>query len=708
MNLLDNFDWSKLHKKKHFWLVLCVLITVVVLSPNLCSDFLNWDDTTYVIHNDLIKDFSFKGVKNIFTTPEVVSTYAPITLLSWAIDYLIGGLNPAVFHFFNLLLHILVVGLVYYLAKLLSNNKIIAFITALLFGIHPMHVEVVGWISARKDLLYSLFFLGSLIAYYFYIDKKSKYPKFYYYVACLGFFILSLLSKGTAVILPLVLFLFDYLRARKFNMKLILEKVPFLLLSIFFVILAIQVQAKGGAMEDRQFTTVLDSMSVGFYGYLTYLIKSIIPFNLSGYHPYPNQLGESNPWFYYLSAIPVIALFTWLMIKFKKNKQLVFGFGFFFITLIPVIQVLPFGTAVTADRYTYLPYVGLFYLIGVGCVWLYNYSSKLKDVSVFVLLLYLLLLGVISFQYSKTFKSSEKMWTNVIEIYPDNFLAYMNRAEYRISKKEYNRALEDLNLAIKLNPNYAGLYYNRSFIHGVLERNDLVFKDLNRAIQKDPSYMGAYLNRGLLLGEQNQNEAAIKDFTKVIELSPNKYFGYYNRALYNNKVRQYPKAINDLNKIVEMNQFLPESYYLRGKIYVQINDVNNAFKDFSKILEINPYFAEVHTLRGNLWLGKGNFEEALKDFNQAILLDKQQTDAYVNRGVIYMNTGNYDKAVLDFDKAKKNDPQNYLIYYNSGLLYQIIKKHEKAIIEFEKAIKLNPLYSLAKQAREENIKALNK
>jgi tetratricopeptide (TPR) repeat protein len=706
--LLDSLKKSKLHKKKYFWAVVCILITTIVLSPNLFSDFLNWDDTAYVINNDLIKNFSFDGFKQIFYTPEVVSTYAPLTLISWSIDYAISGLNPAVFHATNLLLHLLIVCLVLYLTELICKNKAIAVLTAILFGIHPMHVEVVGWISARKDLLYTLFFICSLITYYFYAFKESRHPKYYYYVVCFVFYIMSLLSKGSAVILPLVLFLFDYLNARKFNLKLILEKVPFFLLSIFFVLLSIKMQAKGGAMEDRQFITVLDSLSVGFYGYITYMIKVIVPFNLSAYHPYPNQLGDPNPWYFYAASLPIVILFIWLLIKIKKNRTLVFGFGFFFITLIPVIQVLPFGTAVTADRYTYLPYFGLFYLIGTGCVWFCNSFNGFKKVTSIGLSVYLLTLGVISFQYSKTFNSSEKMWTNVIEKYPNNFLAYMNRAEDRISKTNYSEALKDLNLAINLNPNYAGLYYNRSFINNLLNRSDLVFEDLNMTIQKDKNYMVAYLNRGILYGKNEQISLAIKDFTKVIELSPNKYFGYYNRAVYNEGNKEYDKAIQDLNRIIELDQFLPETHYLRGKIRVQMNDVNNAFKDFSKTLEINPAFAGAHTQRGNLWLDKGNFKEALKDYNQAILLDQNQTDAYINRGVIHMNLGNYNKAGLDFEKAKKNNPKNYLVYYNKGLLYQIANKYKKAIIEFDNAIKYNPSYTLAIQGKMECIELLNK
>ncbi len=686
---------SKLHQKKYFYLLASLMVTILFLSPNLLNDFLNWDDSAYVLQNDLIKDLSLNGIKNIFTTPEVVSTYVPLTLLSWMIDYAISGLNPVIFHTTNLLLHLLVVGVVFYFTKLLSKNKIVALITAILFGIHPMHVEVVGWISARKDLLYALFFLGSLLVYYFYAERETKYPKCYYYIACLLFYILSLLSKGAAVTLPLVLFLFDYLKARKFNLKLILEKLPFILLSVFFVMSSINMQEKGGAMDDRQFISVIDSFSVGFYGYLTYLIKCIVPFNLSAYHPYPNQLGESNPWFYYASAIPILILGLWLITKLKKNRSLVFGFGFFFISLIPVIQVLPFGTAVTADRYTYLPYFGLLYLVGIGAVWLYDKHKKNQKTIVIGLPVYMIVLGVITYQYSKTFENGETLWTNVIKQYPNDFLGYMNRAEYRISKKEYENAIVDLDKAIKINPNFHSLHYYRSFAFHGLGNKDKSIKDLTHTLKLMPSFAPAYLNRGKLHGELGKEDMAIADFTKNIQVGTDKFEGYYNRALYYKKIKEYDKALNDMENVIAINNLYAPAYYFRGELYLSLNDINNAFKSFTKALELDPKMAVGYTKLGNLWLDKNNFEEALIKYNKAVLLDASQIDAYINKGIIYMNLKEYNKAHLNFDLAKKTAPKNHIVYFNKGLLYQLMNDNKRALKEIEQCIALKPNFEPA-------------
>lgn len=707
MNLLDFLNSSKLHKKKYFWLLICILITVIVLSPNLQNDFLNWDDTAYVINNDLIKDFSFNGFKNLFTTPEVVSTYVPLTLLSWAIDHAIGGLNPTIFHFFNLLLHILVVVVVFNLTKLLSKNKMVAFIVALLFGIHPMHVEVVGWISARKDLLYTLFFLGSLIAYFFYTDKESKYSKCNYYIACLILFILSLLAKGTAVILPFVLFLFDYLKERKISMKLIFEKLPFLLLSTFFVILSINMQVKGGAMDNRQFTSILDSLSVGFYGYFTYLIKAVIPFNLSVYHPYANQIGESNPWYYYTAAIPVLLLFVLLLTKFKKNRVLVFGFGFFFITLIPVIQVLPFGTAVTADRYTYLPYFGLFLLLGQFVIKLFNTYSKKKFI-ISLTVFYCMILSIVTFQFSKTFKNSETLWTNVLDKYPKSSLAFLNRGNYRITTGRLLDAIQDFNNGIAINSEDYSLYYNRGLVYQYINQYNIAIEDYSKAIIIKTNHVSSILNRGIVYHSMKEYKKSIVDFSNVVRLDSNNYKAYYNRAISNKSLGLYQEAIKDLNHVIVLGKVIYPALVQRAALLLLMGDKELALNDYNRATQLYPMETRALFQRGILHLNDRNYGLAENDFQTVINIDPKFVDAHINLGIVFMNKRMMENAITSFNTAENLDSSNYLIYYNRGLVQSIVKKYSLAIEEFTICLKLNPNYSQAQSERDKILLLLNK
>lgn len=681
-------------------MLVSIVITLLFLSPNLLNGFLNWDDSAYVLQNELIKDLSFKGIKEIFVTPEIVSTYAPLVMISWAIDYAIAGLNPAMFHATNLILHVLIVILVFYFTQLLSKNRIVAFITAILFGIHPMHVEAIGWVSARKDLLYTLFFMGALVVYYFYTNKENKYPKYYYYILCLVFFILSLLSKGTAVILPLILLLLDYLKERRLTYKLFIEKIPFILLSVFFVFLSIKMQVKGGAMEDRQFVNLLDSFSVGFYGYLTYLIKAIVPYNLSAYHPYPNKLGETNPWYFYASAIPVLTVFVWLMTQLKKNREIVFGFGFFFISLIPVIQVLPFGSAVMADRYTYLPYLGIFYLISLGLIYLYDTFKKCQKVIQFALPIYILILGAITFQYSKTFESGETLWTNVIKHYPNDFLAYMNRAEYRISKEQYLSAIEDSNEAIKHNSNYFLLYYNRSFVYNGIGDKKKAMNDLTQVIKMDPNFVSGYLNRGILYKEEGKLDKAIIDFSSVIKLDSNNYKAYYNRANLYIQLGLFQEALKDLDHVILLGKILSPALILRAELRLLMGNRKLALNDYNKAIKLDPTKIRGIFGRGKLYLNERNYDLAIIDFQSVINLDTNLADAHINLGVAYMNMKMINNAFKSFSIAESIDPSNYLISYNRGLLLGIEKKYLEALQQFEICLEKKPDFTQARNQRE--------
>ncbi|WP_299441807.1 tetratricopeptide repeat protein [uncultured Aquimarina sp.] len=698
-----------MQKKSYIWLSACLIITFLFLSPNLANDFLNWDDPAYVIHNPLIKDLSVQGIKNIFTTKEVVSTYAPVVLLSWSIDYAISGLHPFTFHLINMILHLIVVILVFYLAFILSKRVEVAFITAVLFGIHPMHVETVSWISARKDILYTLFFIGGLIIYYFYTEKSAKYPKWYYFIGCLLVYLLSLLSKGTAVIFPLILFLFDYLKNRKDIKLLVLEKLPFLILSGIFLFVAIDAQASGGAMEDRNFVSFWDSLFVGFYGYLTYLVKSIIPFHLSPYHPYPYNLGENIPWYFYASAIPVLALFMYTVVKVKTYRILAFGITFFFITLIPVIQVLPFGSAVTADRYTYLPYFGLFFILGIGFVSLVEKQANWKKGIKLISLGLLLVLGVITFQYSKVFKNTETLWIHVIDKYPENFLAYMNITNHKISQKKFDEALIYANKAITLKPESYALYYNRGFVNEVMKKNELAIKDYSKSINMYPKYYSAYTNRGILYFKDKQYNRAIQDFDSSIVIEPKNPQGYFNRAMVFQKTAQYEKALQDINSLISLNYNLPKSLLSRGKTLVNLGRKDEALIDFTKAIELNPEYIEAYLNRGNLYIEKGKFNAALKDFGSILKLDSGYVDAYINQGLILMNLARYKEALESFNKSQKLAPNNHLIYYNRGILYQISGNTDAALSDFDECMRIAPGFMPVKKDREKlmNIRRKN-
>lgn len=691
--------------KQNVFLVSILVLTFLVLIPSLSGDWVTLDDPIYILENPLIKELSWTNIKLMFTTLQVNGSYNPIVLLSWAIDYHFTGLNPGLYHLTNLLIHLLVVALVYYLALKLSKNNLIALGTSLLFGIHPMHVEAIAWVTARKDLLYTLFYIAGLIAYHFYQEKNKNSSKWGYILLCLACYILSLFSKGSALTFPIILWAMDYLKRRQDLKILLLEKIPFLILSVVFTYVSIKAQKEGEALQFRAFYSVIDSLSVGFYGYLDYLIKVFVPHRLSALHPYPTPSGTPVPWYFTAAAIPVLAIVTYCISKIKSFRTLNFGMAFFFISLIPVIQVLSFAISVTADRFTYLPYFGVFYMLSSGMVWLLENKPKLKNAIISLFVTFVLVLSVTTFSYTLTWKNSKTLWTRVLKHYPNFFVGYVNRSFYWLEHGASEKALEDCNTAIKLKPDYHLAYYNRALTYKNLGDNNQALKDYSESIKFKKDFFQAYQNRGILYAKLNRLDEAHQDFNKSIVLKPKNALAFLNRASLLEKRKEYKKAIIDASKAISINKSLTKAYYLRGNCYRKLGLDNNAITDYTQIIINEPSMIQALTRRGLLFFDKGKYDEAMQDFNNAIYLDDGQVDAYIYRSLILIKNSRFDEALFNLSRAEKMAPNNYMIYLNRSIIYQIKGNYKTALNIVERGLVLQPKDS-SLMAEKEKIKRI--
>jgi len=300
------------------WIGLIVILTFIAFYPSLNCAFTKWDDHLYVTESNLIKSLSFDNIKKMLSPESIVAlNYHPLTMLSLAIDYQFAKLNPQWYHFVNILLHLVNTVLVFFFIYRLAGKKLIpAIIVSVFFGIHPMHVESVTWVAERKDVLYTLFFMASLLTYLTYI--KSGKNKFLLFTLLL--FVFSVFSKAMGVVLPFVLLLVDYFLNRKFDRKMLLEKIPFLIVSLIIGIFAIQVQ-KQEAIGSFEAFSLPNRIAIGFYGFFMYIYKLILPLNLSSFHPYPPKgEGGSYPFSFYASAICGIVIFIIAILSFFKKE----------------------------------------------------------------------------------------------------------------------------------------------------------------------------------------------------------------------------------------------------------------------------------------------------------------------------------------------------------------------------------------------------
>lgn len=664
-------------------LLIILAVTLVCYLPARTNEFVNWDDYGYVVDNTLIREFSFTNVLTIFTTLQQQGNYHPLTMLTYNIEYQFFGQNPHGYHITNIILHLINTGLVFWLLYLLSGRIDVAFIVGLLFGVHTLHVESVAWVSERKDLLYALFYFGSLLCYMKYTKEEGNRK---FYLAALLLFILSVLSKAMAVSLTVVLLLIDYFMGRRFDKKLIIEKIPFAAVSMIFGVVALFAQQAAKAIHGNTQYSFLERIVFACYGFVTYLWKLIVPIKLSAFYPYPERIAGALPASIWIYPLILVALAAVTIYTLRYSKKVFFGMTFFFITVALVLQLLQVGGAVMADRYTYIPSIGLFYILAEGYRRVTEKGTASPAIGKLVMVIlagYLVWLSVLTWERAGIWRDSFTLWTDTVAKFERIPFAFANRgyAYYKIGK--YDEAIADYNKTLQLDANDAGTYHNRGVAYYHSGKNELALADFNKAFELKLDNSEVYNNRGAVYAAMGSADAAIADFTKAIELSPDYAEAYNNRGTEYGKARMFEAALTDFNKAIQLkpdytdairNRALasndltglkpdsgaqggsgstetPEYYFNRGAQYGRTGNIVGAINDFSAAIRIRPDYAEAYNNRGIAQAMLLNYDASFADFNKAIKLKPDYGEAFFNRAIAHRNKGNKSEACADFKTA---------------------------------------------------------
>lgn len=623
------FSVSFLSGYEKYFLPVVLAVTFIVLSPSLQNKFTNLDDTQYLVENPVVKELNAENLKTIFSK-QFVGNYQPITILSYMVEYKLWGLNPLGYHLMNLVFHLLGTLFVFLIIKKLSGNDLVAFITSLLFGIHPLHVESATWVAERKDVLYGFYFLWALYLYILHAKQEKQFSK--YFLFSLILFVLALLSKAQAVVLPVVFFAVDFLMKRKFTKKNILEKVPFFLLAIAFGLLAIKVQGKAGAMQTFQYFPFYERILFSCYALMTYLHKLILPINLSCFYPYPETNDKINTVWVYISPAILLALAFIVWKYFRDSKVVLFGVAFFIITIALVLQLLPIGDALYADRYTYIPSIGLFFIASHYLV--PHLKSKM---TMFITAGVLLFYCILTFQRTKVWQDSITLYTDALDNGYKAAIIYNNRGAVLADSGRNEEALQDFISLVELKPKYPNGWRNKGLVLQRMKKNDEAIAAFSEQIKYHPQDYSNYMSRGTMYVQKNNFEAAIKDFTKVIELQPKSGEGFYARSEAYGKSGKLSEALADINKAIEFDPNNGQSYNNRGIINSMSGKFQEAVNDFTKSLELKPDNIGAFTNRALAYKGMAKYSEALQD----MLTAKEKGIA------VYENTINELKSLAE-------------------------------------------------------------
>jgi len=527
------------HTKKlsYLPLLLLAIASFAIFWPALGHHFLiTWDDNQYVVGNPFVHGLKFENVERAFTT-SAVGNYAPLHLISYMIDYEIWGLRASGFILTNILLHAANGILLYLLLRRLSGGKTWPLFASLIFLLHPVQVESVVWVSQRKNVLAMFFFL---IAFYFYVAyrERTQKPDKWFNSLSLFTFTLALLSKSVAVVFPLVLLLFDICFQEKQNVKsLLLDKIPFILLSVIFGLLAIKsqsAQSQGGGLTSYHggspYATFLTMLPV----LIRYLRMVLWPSNLSAFYdpPIKTHIDSEVLW-----AVLFLALLCLIgVVLYLRRRDLFFWFALFFICLIPVSQIVPIVTLMN-DRYLYFPMLGAAAFFGMvllrDVTWAELLSSK-KYVP--VLLFSILVIAACStatLHRIPVWQNSYTLWGDAVKKSPNVALTHDCFGEGLLEQGRIDEAMREFKVALKLESNLpperlcvgarnavANTHNNLGAAYGLKEMTDDAIEQFSLAIQMNPGFDRAYFNLGNALMHKGLIDQALRCFETAVRLNP--------------------------------------------------------------------------------------------------------------------------------------------------------------------------------------------
>jgi len=635
-NSTDNLYADR--RKMIRWIGVIVVISFICFASALKNDLVNWDDYAYIRDNQAIRTLSPDNISHIFNYKTFIAgNYHPLTILSYAIEYKVAGLRPFLYHFDNIILHLLNVILFAWMIWLLTKKINATVISAALFAVHPMRVESVVWAAERKDVLYTFFFLSALICYILYSVKSGYQVR--YYISSLIFLLLSLLSKGQAVVLPLTLFLIDYWYKRQFGTKQVLEKIPFFILSLLFGLIAIQAQASSLTVQRLISHTPVERIIFAFYNLTAYIYKLIFPYNLSCFYSYP---ATGKMWIIYSGAVITLILIALVLLRYRKNQTVMFGILFYIFTVSIVLQLIPVGNAIIADRYTYIPYIGLFFIIGILLDKLITQFPRWKKPVTVIILLQLLIFAGVSAAQTLTWKNNETLWKHVISLNPKEGMAYNNLAGSYMESGDLEKAQGLL---------LTGTLYKENY----------------------PEYYKIYNNLGSYYFRKGNNIKALQYFDTAVSLEPKFSNTKFNRGLTYTNLEKYDEAISDFTSLINSNgNKNPDWYYSRGNAYKKMNLIDSAIADYGRAIQLKPDYYGAYTNLGNIFANTGDMDKAINNYNLALKYasDKDKGLTYHNRSIVYFRKKDYRQALSDAETAlslKEHVTPDYFRSIKAGL-----------------------------------------
>jgi protein O-mannosyl-transferase len=649
-------------------------ITLLSYWPITSHQFICLDDQHYLFDSPHVRNgVTWQGIVWAFQTG-YFSNWHPLTWISFMLDSQIFGMKPAGFLLTNLVLHTANCLLLFVWLKAITRKIWPSALVAALFAWHPLHVESVAWVSERKDVLSTLFFLLTLIAYSSYaklssnrnesdVSHKTERGKHHHYLSLL-FFMFGLMSKPMVVTLPFVLLLLDYWPLRRFDLfkldslrvdlpRLTLEKLLYFILAFAASVVTVVVQRAGGAVSSLGGVSLFRRLANSLIAYFDYVSNTLWPVNLSAVYPMPLDLSIGTA----IVAGIVLVFISALVLKGAKSFPFaVTGWLWFLGTLVPVIGLVQVGAQAMADRYMYIPSIGLFILLAWGLQELVLSLAKRRIAFVAATVAALGVCLVCTRIQLGYWQNSETLFRHALAVMPNNYLAYDN----------LGKALQDQG------------------------RSDEAIASWTKAVQLAPGYSEAQYNLGTALLEQGRHAESIVHLQAAVKAAPGDANAHQNLANAYLKLGELAQATAEYAESATLAPDVPVFRRVLGSALLRQSKWNDAALVLSDAVRLEPGNAEANRNLGVALINQGRGGEALKYFEEAARLEPNNTDMRFNFGLALLDQNQPARAAEQFSECLRLNPDETRSHYRLAVALSQQHKLKEAISHYNEALRLSP------------------
>ena len=621
-----------------------IALTVVAFWQTLGHDFVNYDDDEYITENGrLTAGLTTENIAWAFTSTSV-SNWHPLTWISHMLDVQLYGLNPKGHHLTNLLFHMANVLLLFLLLSWMTGSLWRSAFVAALFGIHPLHVESVAWVAERKDVLSTFFWLLTMLAYVWYVQR----PQHGRYLLVVLLFALGLMSKPMLVTLPFMLLLMDYWPLKRLTAtqslrstlntqhstlsRLILEKAPLFALSAASSVVTYIVQQRTGAVGSLEKLPFGERVANALVAYVGYIVKMIWPQNLAVFYPHPK--GHLPAWEVLGAAVLLASVSLLVMRAGRARLYLPVGWLWYLVTLVPVIGLVQVGEQAMADRYTYVPLIGLFVMVAWGVPDLLNKRSYATEagqdkpprvsrppsqipLTVPLAIVVIAALRICTWIQIGYWRDSISLFEHALACTKDNYVAHSNLAIALAAEGNTDRAISHCEDALRIRPQDAHTHNNFGVLLLNQRRFDEAMAQFVEALRLEPGDVSATNNLGLAFFWQGRIDQAISYFRNALRTDPDYVNARLNLGLALARKRKPEQAIAELWKAFRANPRNLESLNSIGAVLIKQRRLGEAMNVLAKALAINPNDGHAHFNMAIVLFYKGNYAAAWKEVGLA-------------------------------------------------------------------------------------------